>query len=200
MVTKQWGKSYRKCRDSGKFSQWAYEWARAGLETGVSGMRKQSEVSFGSQSTIPTLGGKCLIPSGRGDRASTGTTGKQNELVSTSRILYFYSHGSYSFFNLERDSSVDSAYPGIKPRISSTTGFHTVPADPFGELSKGSVLLCLLPHVLSPSKCAVLGVVSNWDNLKELGGNKNTNPTPHSEAEMLTGLQPCDRNTASKSG
>lgn len=102
-----------------------------------------------------------MIPGGGGDGASTGATGKWNELVSTSRILYFYSHGSYSFFNLERDSSVDSTYPGIKPRISSTTGFHTVPADPFGELSKGSVLLCPLPHALSPSKCVVLGIVAN---------------------------------------
>lgn len=199
MVTKQWEKVYRKCRilagsPSEHMNEPELAWRSVSLEWG------NSEVSFGSQSMIPTLGEKCVIPGGGGDGASTGATGKRNELVSTSRILYFYSHGSYSFFNLERDSSVDSTYPGIKPRISSTTGFHTVPADPFGELSKGSVLLCPLPHALSPSKCVVLGIVSNWDNLKELGGNKNTNPTPHSETEMLTGLQPCDRNTASKSG
>lgn len=58
-------------------------------------------------SAIPSLGEKHVISGGRGGWASTGISlaaGKRNELVSTSRILYFYSHdltGPYSFFNLE---------------------------------------------------------------------------------------------------
>lgn len=57
-------------------------------------------------SAIPSLGEKHVISDGRGGWASTGISlaaGKRNEFVSTSRILYFYSHdliGPYSFFNL----------------------------------------------------------------------------------------------------
>lgn len=66
-------------------------------------MRNQGEVSFGSQSSILTLGEKHGISFRRGDWANTGaslTAGQWNEFVFTSRICYSYSHdhiGPYSF-------------------------------------------------------------------------------------------------------
>lgn len=98
MVTKLWEKVSHKCRDSGKFSQWTSEWARAGSETCVPGMRKQWGFLWQSKHNPKLRRLKaCDL------WARTGATGKQNEFVSTSRILYFYSHdriGPYSFFNL----------------------------------------------------------------------------------------------------
>lgn len=73
-------------------------WRPLSLEWG------NGEVSFGSQSTLLTLGEEYVTSGGRGDWARTGAglaAGKWNEFVFRSRILYFYSRDctdSYSFF------------------------------------------------------------------------------------------------------
>lgn len=80
------------------------------------------------------------------------------------------------FLNSWSDRSIDPPDSGIQPRISPTTEFHTVPADPSGQLSNRQCLARPFSTHPLPGGCAVFIAVSTWDSLKELGGNKSTNP------------------------
>lgn len=131
--------------------------------------------------------------------ARTHATGEQSELVSTSRILYFYSHdrrGAYSFFNLGETVQLIQLTLKCSLEWAPQQASHC-PCWPFGGAKQkqfSCYALCTHPPVSVYS-----GVLCNWDNLKEPGGNKTPTPTPHSEAEMLPGLHPCGRNTSQNS-